>query len=129
MFVYLIEASYEGCQDVVFSSVDKAEEYLVKHSDFHSWIVRVEVDGVSREILKPSPAREAMRKASEEEHALWWAEVRENSVCDLCGVKGYNACDCYAETNCGELGGVTKKGTACLNIVAVRHAEKCHLHK
>ena len=129
MFVYLIAAPYEGCQDVVFSSADKAEEYLVKNKDFHSSVVVVPVDGGAREYLDPSPARVAMLKAREEEDRLWWEDYRANAVCDICGVKGYKTCECYAETNCGEFGGVTKKGTPCLNVVAVRYAEKCHLHK
>lgn len=129
MFVYLVEASYEGCQDVVFSSADKAEEYLIKCGDLDSWVVPVEVDGVVCEALEPSPARVAMREAREEESRQFWAEYQANAVCDVCGVKGYNACECYAETNCGEFGGVTKRGSSCLNVVSVRLAEKCYLHR
>lgn len=128
MFVYLISEGYEGFSSRVFSSQELAEQFLIDREDLFSDVVRVSVDTNDEEFLPESPALLAIRGEWRAQALREMQEFLAEQVCDVCGVQGHKACRCYAEVPCGSFGGVTKKGSACLNSVLEREGSRCYLH-
>lgn len=130
MKIYLVGIAYEGNADVAFSSQELAEQYLIANGG--DSIIEIDLDGNGAyRLTTPSPMLEAHYAQQEAESEKLWAEIVErqnNQIHSGCGVVNRD-CQCYAETNCGEFGGVTKKGTPCLNPVLVNDGNRCHLHQ
>jgi hypothetical protein len=131
MNIYLIHEDYEGNANIAFSTQELAEQYLIDTNQEMD-IVRVTLDGgYSFDYVELSPATSKHFADLQAEHTKSMAEWRErynSEIHTACGVVR-SACQCYAETNCGEFGGVTKKGTKCLNPVLISNGNPCHLHQ
>lgn len=129
MKIYLISSDYEGCAELAFSTAELAENYLIAREDLHSDVVAVTLDSpMTPDEYPATPLLDAMRKAWSESQTRETALFIANYACEYCGA-GWKSCDCHAETACGDFGGVTKRGTACLNTVSKREATPCHLHR
>lgn len=128
MFIYLIETPYEGADSRAFSTAALAEQALLAEGDFYSYIVRVTLDSNESVDVEFSPEFLAAKEAAYAEEQADREEFLQTYACDVCGA-GYNACECWASIACGELGGITKKGTACLNSVLKRKEQRCYLHR
>lgn len=133
MNIYLIHTDYEGCGNIAFSTPELAEQYIIENGNVTTDdVVAVELDGgYSFTYLEPSPLLVAHQEQAKIENEKFRAEMREyrdNQIHEKCGLTN-GACQCYAETPCGEFGGVTKKGTKCLNPVLISNGERCHLHR
>jgi hypothetical protein len=130
MNIYLIASDYEGNANIAFSTQELAEQYLIKNGG--DSIVRVTLDGgYSFDYVEFSPATQkhfAGLQAEYDKDMAEWRERYNSEIHNGCGVVR-SACQCYAETSCGEFGGVTKKGTKCLNTVLLNGGERCHLHR
>lgn len=132
MDIFLIAFDYEGNANVAFSTQELAEQYLIANGG--DYIVKVTLDGGKSSVvdtidLSPETQKyfQEIRDLSEKEF-LEFRERWDTEIHTACGVVR-SACECYAETNCGEFGGVTKKGTACFNPVLISNGERCHLHR
>jgi len=130
MKIYLISSDYEGNANIAFSTQELAEEYLIANGGDD--VLEVTLDGgYSFTYPDPTPVlvahQEQMRLAQikRDEEFRQLQDVQIHSGCGLVN----RECNCYAETSCGEFGGVTKKGTDCLNSVLISNGERCHLHK
>ena len=130
MKIYLVGTAYEGNADVAFSSQELAEQYLIANGG--DSVIAIDLDGNGAYTMTtPSPILEAHYAQQKANSEKLWAEIRDyqdNQIHNACGVVNRD-CQCWAETNCGEFGGVTKKGTSCLNSVLVNDGNRCHLHK
>jgi hypothetical protein len=129
MKIYLVSTAYEGNSDVVFSSQELAEQYLIANGG--DCVIELTLDSEGYSMTTPSPMLEAHFAKREADSEKMWAEIHEyqnNQIHNGCGLVN-RECQCWAETNCGEFGGVTKKGTACFNPVLIANGEKCHLHR
>jgi len=129
MKIYLISSDYEGNANIAFSSQELAEEYLIANGGDD--VLEVTLDGgYSFTYPDPTPVlvahQEQMRLAQikRDEEFRQWQDVQIHNGCGLTN----RECQCWAETNCGEFGGITKKGTACLNAVLISNGERCYLH-
>jgi hypothetical protein len=129
MKIYLVSTAYEGNADVVFSSQELAEQYLIANGG--DCVIELTLDNEGYSMTTPSPMLEAHYAKCEADSEKMWAEIRDyqdNQIHNGCGLVN-RECQCYAETNCGEFGGVTKKGTSCFNPVLISNGERCHLHR
>ena len=129
MKIYLVSSDYEGNADVAFSTQELAERYLIANGG--DCVIAVTLDGDGYEMLKPSEMLKAHYSNLEAKRINEQAEFDEwlnTLTCQMCNLIN-RECQCWATVSCGELGGVTKKGTACLNEVLVRENQKCHNHR
>ena len=138
MEIYLIHNDYEGCETLAFSTQELAEQYLINNGGDD--VVRVVLDSVySSDNRTPSPyyptpsptlvahrERLAIQIAEQQEQFRKW---QNEQLCKMCGVVNAQ-CECWAETMCGDNGGITRKGSPCCNSVVVRLSVggRCHLH-
>jgi hypothetical protein len=130
MKIYLVGTAYEGNADVAFSSQELAEQYLIANGGDSVIVIDLDGNGAYADTT-PSPMLEAHYAKIKADSKEMWAKIRDyqdNQIHSDCGLVN-RECQCWAETNCGEFGGVTKKGTACLNPVLINNSEKCHLHR
>ena len=130
MKIYLVGTAYEGNADVAFSTQELAEQYLIANGC--DSVIEIDLDGNGGyKMTTPSPMLEAYYAKQKLENEIANAEMHEwfnNQIHNGCGLVN-RECQCYAETSCGEFGGVTKKGTNCLNPVLISNGERCHLHR
>ena len=129
MKIYLVNVDYENNADVAFSTQELAEQYIIANGG--DAVIEVSLDGGDARVTTPSPMLEAYYAKVEAESQKMWAEIHDyhdNQTHDVCGELNKD-CVCFAETNCGEFGGVTKKGTPCFNSVLISNKEKCYLHR
>jgi hypothetical protein len=131
MNIYLISNDYEGCGNIAFSTQELAEQYLIDNGGDD--VVRVVLDGgYSFDYTTPSPLlvahqeQQRLEQIRSDEQFRQWSDEQ---LCRMCGVVNAQ-CECWAETMCGDNGGVTRKGAPCLNTVTIRLSVggRCHLH-
>jgi len=130
MKIYLVGTAYEGNADVAFSSQELAEQYLIANGG--DSVIAIDLDGNGGYTMTtPSPMLEAHYAKEKADSEKMWAEIRQWRDAEIhngCGLTN-GECQCFAETTCGEFGGVTKKGTKCLNPVLISNGNPCHLHQ
>ena len=131
MEIYLIHTDYEGNDTIAFSTQELAERWLIDNGGDD--VVRVVLDGgYSFDFTTPSPllvAHQEKMKLDAEQQREQYRQWRDEQLCTMCGVVNAQ-CECWAETMCGDNGGITRKGSPCCNSVVVRLSVggRCHLH-